>query len=288
MFGYLTVHKPELKFKEFEAYKAVYCTLCKNIRKNYGLISSFALNYECTFLALFDLGIDKSCPNFEKCRCTVNPLKKCNKCVGADDKFDFASAVTIILTYYKLLDAVEDSGFLKSIAYRFAKMLFKRKFKIASKKYPAVENIARIYIDEQNKIEKDNNTSVDVAADPTANMLKALFAELDMTNNDKLSRFGYCIGRWIYLIDALDDIDDDLKTGSFNVFLANANGRNINELKQYAFGVLNFTLGEAISALEDIEIYHFRSIIYNIVRDGMSNVQENAKTKARKKNEKSI
>ncbi len=270
------MHKPELKFKEFETYKAVYCTLCKNLKKNYGLISTFALNYECTFLVLFELGINENCPCFEKCRCAVNPFKKCNRCVSGESEFDFASAATIILTYYKILDAIEDNKFFKSLGYRFIKLFFNRKFKKAGNEYPDVKNIAKTYIEEQRRVESEKNITIDKAADPTAKMLGSLFACANKEDADKFSRFGYCLGRWIYLIDAFDDIDDDAKKGIFNVFLSNANGKNICDLKQYAFGVLNFTLGEIVNEFEKIKLYHFESILNNIIRDGMSQAQENA------------
>lgn len=286
MFGYLTVYKPELKFKDFEIYKAVYCSLCKNLKKNYGLFSSFALNYECTFLALFSLGLDKSCPHFEKCRCTFNPLKKCNKCVAGSGSFDFASAVTVVLSYYKLLDAIEDNGFFKKLIFCALKPLLKRKFKKACIKYPKIKEIVSIYAYEQKQIEESNCKEIDKAANPTAKMLSSLFAMLG-ENKDKLSRFGYCLGRWIYLMDAYDDVTEDFKKGNYNVFTLSLNC-NINKCNDYAYGVLNFTLGEIIDSFEEIETYHFNSIFLNIIRDGMTQAQDNAKEKVRNFYEKSI
>ncbi len=287
MFGYLTVYKPELKFKEFEVYKAVYCSLCKNLKKNYGLFSSFALNYECTFLALLGMGLEEACPHFEKCRCTFNPLKKCNRCVGGDVSLDFASAVTVILSYYKLLDAIEDNGLLKKLTLYPLKPFLKRKFKKASKKYPEVEEIAANYAQNQSEIEKTNCGDIDKAANPTANMLSSIFYLLN-GDKEELSRLGYCLGRWIYLMDAYDDIIDDAKKGNYNVFLSGFAGKNMDELNDYAYGVLNFTLGETIDAFEEIKIYRFNPIFLNIVRDGMTQAQDSAKEKVRKNNEKSV
>ncbi len=287
MFGYLTVYKPELKFKDFEVYKAIYCSLCKNLKKNYGLSSSFVLNYECTFLVLFSLALDNNCPHFEKCRCTFNPLKKCNKCVGGDSNFDFASAVTVILSYYKLLDEIEDNGFFKKILLYPLKPFLKRKFKKATKKYPDIKDIVDLYAKEQAEIEKSACKEIDKAANPTAKMLSSIFSLLD-NSNEKLARLGYCLGRWIYLIDAYDDIIDDAKKSNYNVFLANIDGNDINNCSSYAYGVLNFTLGETIDAFNEIKIYRFNQILLNIIRDGMSQAQDSAKEKVRKNNEKSI
>lgn len=284
MFGYLTVYKPELKFKEFEIYKAVYCSLCKNLKKNYGLFSSFTLNYECTFLALFSLALDKCCPHFEKCRCTFNPLKKCNKCVGGEESFDFASAVTVALAYYKLLDAIEDNGFFKKIVLCPLKPFLKRKFKKVCIKYPDIKEIVSVYADEQKQIEISRCADIDKAANPTAKMLSLLFSVLG-EDKDKLSRFGYCLGRWIYLMDAYDDIDEDAENKNYNVFLLNSNYKNTDECSDYAYGVLNFTLGEVIDSFEEIETYHFNTIFLNIIRDGMTQAQDNAREKVRKYDE---
>jgi len=282
LFGYLTVYKPELKFKEFEVYKAVYCSLCKNLKKNYGLFSSFALNYECTFLALMSMGVDKSCPHFEKCRCTFNPLKKCNRCVDGGNSLDFASAVTIILSYYKLLDAIKDNGFFKRITLYPLKSFLKRKFKKASEKYAEVNEFVCLYAKNQAQIEKENCKDIDKAANPTAVLLSSLFSLLD-ADKGKLSRLGYCLGRWIYLMDAFDDIDDDAKKDNYNVFLSRFEGKNIDEISNYAYGVLNFTLGETIDAFEEIKINRFNEILLNIIRDGMTQAQDNAIEKVRKK-----
>ena len=52
MFGYVTAYKPELKIKDYEAYKGVYCTLCKEMGKEYGLLSRFLLSYDGAFYVL--------------------------------------------------------------------------------------------------------------------------------------------------------------------------------------------------------------------------------------------
>ena len=287
MFGYLTVYKPELKFKEFEMYKAVYCSLCKRLKKDYGLISSFTLNYECTFLALLSMAIEEECPHFEKCRCTYNPFKKCNKCVGGGDGLDFAAAVTVVLSYYKLLDEIDDNGFFKRLILYPIKPFLKRKFKKASKRYPDLCKAAGVYASEQTEIERTGCNELDKAAYPTAKMLSSVFS---MLNGDKelLSHLGYCLGRWIYLMDAYDDILDDIKKKNYNIFLAKLNGNNIEELSSYAYSVLNFTLGEAVDTLEKMKIHHFKTILANITRDGMTHVQQSAREKVRNNNEQSV
>ena len=80
MFGYIRISKPELKVKEYEMYKAVYCSLCKYLGKEYGILSRLTLSYDFTFLALLNMSLKDGCENFHKGRCAFNPIKKCNYC----------------------------------------------------------------------------------------------------------------------------------------------------------------------------------------------------------------
>ncbi len=78
MFGYITIDKGEMLVKDYEAYKAVYCSLCKQLGKEYSFLSRFILSYDCTFYAVMALALESECPGFSQGRCTFNPLKKCN------------------------------------------------------------------------------------------------------------------------------------------------------------------------------------------------------------------
>lgn len=77
MFGYVRACKPELKIKEYETYKAVYCSLCRLMGREYGLWSRFTLSYDFTFLALLNMAMTDGCDPVERGRCFFNPLKKC-------------------------------------------------------------------------------------------------------------------------------------------------------------------------------------------------------------------
>ena len=84
MFGYVKAYKPELRIKEFEFYKAVYCSLCRDLGKKYGIVSRFSLSYDFTFLALLNMSLKNGCNEIERKSCVFNPLKKCyNKYRGS-------------------------------------------------------------------------------------------------------------------------------------------------------------------------------------------------------------
>lgn len=114
MFGYLQIQKSELLVRESEAYKAVYCGLCRQMGKDYSVFTRFTLSYDCTFYAMLLMSLNRSCKGFKDGRCTCNPLKKCKFATDSGDAYRKAAAFSMISVYYKIIDDIQDSGFLKS------------------------------------------------------------------------------------------------------------------------------------------------------------------------------
>ena len=135
LFGYVRIGKPELKVREYEMYKAVYCSLCKALGKHYGIISRLTLSYDFTFLALLNMSLKEGCCHIERKGCVFNPLKKCNYC--KDDGFlDMPSAVAMIMLYYKICDNIADEKGFKKLGYMLLKPLFSGAHKKAARQYP--------------------------------------------------------------------------------------------------------------------------------------------------------
>ena len=116
MFGYIKPFRPELKIREAEDYKAVYCGLCKELGRSYGIFARMTLSYDFAFMAMLFMSLDKnSCPSFEKCSCIAHPFKKQCRCLG-NRAISLSARAAMILTYYKLKDDLSDKGFFKKIA----------------------------------------------------------------------------------------------------------------------------------------------------------------------------
>lgn len=266
MFGYIKIAKPELKVKEYETYRAVYCSLCKVLGKNYGLISRFTLNYDFTFLALLNMSLKDGCDLFEQKRCTFNPLKKCNYCKQMDS-LEMPAAVSMIMTYYKLLDNIEDEKGIKKLLFILLKPIFKSKNKKASKKYPQIENIVSQYINEQAVLENNSCKDIDQSCDPTAKALSKILMLCadDASQKRVLNRLGYCLGRYIYLMDAFCDLKSDIKTNSFNVL----KNKPPQEVNQFVEKQIYFCINESAKAFELLEIKKYKQILGNIIYLGL-------------------
>ena len=263
MFGYLQVDKAELKVREWEAYKSVYCGLCRQMGRDYSFLSRLALSYDCTYYAMLLMSVHRSCMGFDSGRCRFNPLKKCGFARCTDESYSKAAALSVISVYYKLLDDIRDSGFFKRLGTRFLKLFFGHWRRKAVQKYPKIDTVVSDMLQMQFEAESADNTSCDAAAHPTAQMLAEVFA-LDAADDMErrvFREFGYQLGRWVYFMDAADDYFKDKKHGAFNPFSAIEE----KELPDFAQGILNQSLARAYDAYQLITIRDFKGILDNMI-----------------------
>lgn len=271
MFGYLQIQKSELLVREYEAYKSVYCGLCRQMGRDYSHLARLILSYDCTFYAMLLMALSKSCSGFESGRCAFNPLKKCKYALCTGDAYSKASAFSVISAYYKLEDDLNDEGFFKKLMIRAVLPFFSHWRKKAAKKYPETDDCLRDMTEKQTNAEMLNDCSLDQAAHPTAQMLSSLFSSevSDEAQKRVLSEFGYQLGRWIYLLDAADDYEKDKKRGRFNPYVSLSKKEDINRLESS----LNQCLARAYDAYGLTDFKDFRGIFDNLLLLGLPTVQ---------------
>lgn len=214
MFGYIRPLKAELKVREYEQYKSCYCALCHTLHERYGWISRFVLNYDFTFLAML-LWQSEDEPEYRCARCTASPFKKKTYCVSVH-ALEICAANSVILSWWKLKDNINDEGFIKTLRDRLLLILLRKAYKKAARDNPAFEENVRLSLEELRALEKTDSSSLDACADKFAK-ITALAAE---TAGDAryrpLAQLLYHTGRFIYIIDACDDLQEDWRSGSFN------------------------------------------------------------------------
>ncbi|MBO4339144.1 MAG: hypothetical protein J5877_04425 [Clostridia bacterium] len=267
MLGYVKPDKSELKIKEYEIYRGFYCSLCKALGKNYGQISRLFLSYDATFFTLFLYAIKPDINvSFKSGKCPFNPFKKCSFADIKTDEFRFMTAFSVILTYYKIKDNIHDSSLFKKLKYILLLPFVFFKHKKAVKLYPDIEAVIKQSTEEQNKLENERCDICDKAADPSAKALAKCFSAFaDKENETLFYRFGYCLGRYVYLIDAFDDLEKDKKNRSYNVFLLNGYTD-----KQIAESI-RMSINELILCLDLFDLYSNKEILENIIKSGLDN-----------------
>lgn len=283
MFGYVRPYKPELLVKEYGQYKAIYCQLCRVLGDEYGVLARFALSYDCAFYAMLALSVTGSRVEEQKRRCVCNPLKACTYLPSPGEAYKKAAALCVLLTYHKLRDDCEDEGFFASLGSRLLLPVVSPKAGKAARQYPGMAGIVEKAMESQRQAEEEG-AGVDRCAEPTANLLRELFGELAGCDNKQrpaLESFGYFLGRWVYLMDAADDLAEDMRSGSFNPFIKRLGLEGKKELTQEerraadeaCNEALNATAARLVLAANLIELGQFGPIIENVAQKGLAEVQ---------------
>lgn len=290
MFGYVKIIKDELLVKEFNTYRAAYCGLCTYLRKNYGIYSSLFLNYDFVFLTLLldSESTYRSC----KVNCPVKPFKKCNARQSSAG-LEISAAAEVILTWHKLSDSINDSHGLKKTAAFILRLLLKKAYKKACKLYPQYASAAENAMSELAELEHSHEKSIDKTAHTFAALLSSSVPE-NMKNYRIIQQILYHIARWIYITDACDDIEKDLKKGNYNA-VAECFGITDGKLTASAKEQLRFTLESSMSAIasayELLPDFKDSGIVRNIIYYGLYTVTKqvlNKTTDCQKKESLSV
>ncbi|MBQ9728544.1 MAG: hypothetical protein IJV85_03000 [Clostridia bacterium] len=269
MFGYVRADTPYLYIKDEKLYRAMYCGVCKGIAEVCGHSARMGLSYDVTFLSVLLHNIAKQDVVIEKQHCLTHCIRS-RMMANVDELTRRLGALNTALAYYKYTDDIEDGD-----GGRVKRLLFKKGFRRVKKRYPEIERIVRENLKNQALTEKKNVASVDQAADATALMIAEFsdYALEDKATEETRNLF-YAIGKWIYLIDALDDYDKDKKKGSYNPFVL-AYGKECKrelvsgeygEEIRFIFDSLFFTMRECV---EKIPFGFNRDLTDNILFRGM-------------------
>ncbi len=219
MFGYISPDTPYLFKKDETLYKATYCGLCKGIGKGCGQCARTALTYDMAFVSALVHNIRGEDLIIQKKRCVAHLIRP-RPIASPDGITVMLGCANTALAYYKLCDDKRD-GEKRAVLRHF----YKRGFKRAKKLYPEIVNIIKQQTDRQAEAEERNCAVIDEAAEPTAEMMKELSRiALGGSACPATDELFYAIGKWVYIIDALDDFEKDVKKGRYNVIF-NAYGQ---------------------------------------------------------------
>ena len=205
-------------------------------------------------------------------RTMVSVISKACSPLSGCDIYKLSSTITVILAYFKLVDNIHDSRFVKRILLYLIYPYFAFIKNKAKKKYPDIFSIVEDGMTAQFKVEKCEKSSLDLSAHNTANILGKLFSYNEQDENGSYN-FGYHLGRVVYFLDAFDDYSDDMKAASFNPF------RNCEHLINDASQTINLSISELANILNQQELYDFKPIIENVIYDGLNFQLEKIKNK---------
>ncbi len=293
MFGYVMPCKMELKMKDYEKFKAYYCGLCLSLKNNFGNLSRFALNYDMTFLSILLDSLDESKNKYVRNGCIAHPLKKQHKIIE-NKAIDYAAFCNTALTYFKLIDDYNDNN---SIHSKILSMFLKKYIKTSSNSLKPVVEYMDTKLKELYDLEKSSEyVSIDEISDKFADLTGYIISYYykDKDFKEGLYNLGYNLGRWIYIIDAYDDLKEDMEKSKFNALNKAFNSENLpydkflEEIRERIEFNLIMSADTTVKALDNLPLVKNEELLSNILQLGLMEKMEKIKLRSEDKNEKSI
>lgn len=268
MFGYIRPLEAQLRVCELEEYRAVYCGLCRTLGKRFGPFARAALSFDFVFITMLALSLKDDAPAFSKHACPFFPVKK-RPHLEICEEAELACDELLLLLRESCNDKIADESTLRSLPWRIVSPAVNLSSRTAASRRPEIDVLCREMTVSQALAEADPDAAVDAACDPTATAMSKLLSMLSDDENEVriLRRLGYMLGRFIYLCDAVDDLEKDREKGAFNPFIS-------RDDKEYQRNTLQMTIAEACAAYDLLSPRYFKGILDNIIFLGLQNTAE--------------
>lgn len=214
MFGYVRPPLQDLPQEDADRFRRMYCGLCHTLGKRYGTAARMILNYDFTYLAI--LLSEKAEGEVHSKRCMVHPVQP-REFLEENAAMELAADESVILAYWQLRDGVEDHDWFHGLKYRSLSAILEPAYRKAAKLRPAFDETVRTQLSRLRELEQENCASIDRAADAFAVLLGSAAKEVDDPIRRRvLEQILYHLGRWVYLVDAADDMKKDAEEGNYN------------------------------------------------------------------------
>lgn len=270
MFGYVRPCAEEMKLREFERFRALYCGLCHELGREYGLAGRAILNYDFVFLAMLLWGDEPGCDYCFR-RCIPGFCRKRCVCQSARP-LTAAAGMSLILAYWKAQDSVSDSRGIKKFGAMAARAFLKRSYKKAAGKYPEFDGEVRRYLGELSQLEKAHTESLDRTADKFALLLSSAAGAGREEDRRALEQLLYHVGRIIYIADGYFDLAEDRKAGNYNPVAARFGLTSADapeEVRESVLETLMSSVRLAAAAYELLPASYWTPVTRNIVYLGI-------------------
>ncbi|MDC7289281.1 DUF5685 family protein [Blautia schinkii] len=261
MFGYVVMNKPEMKFKDFDIYRSFYCGLCRELREKYGISGQLTLTYDMTFVILVLSGLYEPPTRKGTTHCIVHPLRA--QQVRKNDITEYAADMNLLLTYYKCIDDWNDEKNFFRLGY--AKLLEKKNSALVPRYRKKVKSIVS-HLAQLSAWEKAGETDIDKMAGCFGKIMEEIFAYREDEWVLSLRRMGFFLGKFIYLLDAYEDVEKDVESGSYNPFSKDYIMEGFEEQVRH---ILILMLAEACREFEKLPIIKYADILRNILYSGV-------------------
>lgn len=261
MFGYIIVNKAEMKFKEFDVYHSYYCGLCQALNERYGAVGQLSLSYDMTFILMLLTELYEPETKTDECRCIAHPFEK--HTFRRNIFTDYIADMNVLFTCYKCQDDWEDERKLSRMLYG---RLLEGKSKRAKEMYRQKIHTISLLMQDFSEAEKAGNTDIDTMAGLFGEVMAQIVVCREDEWSENLKRFGFFLGKFIYLMDAYEDVEADIKKGNFNPL---KKLYETPEFEEKCKTILTMMMSECCKEFEKLPIVENVDILRNILYSGV-------------------
>lgn len=263
MFGYITICEPELKVKDLRKYRAYYCGLCRTLKEKYGSLGQMTLTYDMTFIVILLNSLYECLLTSSSRRCKTHPMKKQD--MLQNEITEYAADMNMILTYYHLKDDWQDERKWGSLLGLHA---LGRKAGKAAGQYSRQHRAMQRELKALEKIEAAGSQNIDEAAGCFGRLMEELLVyKKDVWESD-LRRMGFFLGKFIYIMDAYEDLEKDTAEGNYNPLRMLSRDADYEERCRE---ILCMMIAESSAAFEKLPCLQDADILRNILYTGVWN-----------------
>jgi len=261
MFGYIIVNKAEMKFKEFDEYHSFYCGICRDLKRKYGGVGQLSLSYDMTFLAILLTGLYEPETIESKCKCIAHPFE--SHPTKNNIYTEYAADMNALFAYYKCLDDWEDEKKIHKLIY--SKLLEGKTGKLRTYYAEKVKKIS-LLMQSFTEVEQSPGADIDTLAGLFGQVMAEIVAFREDEWSENLHRLGFFLGKFIYICDAYEDIETDLKKGTFNPLKQRYENPDFEEECKT---ILMMMMSECCKEFEKLPILDNVEILRNILYSGV-------------------
>ncbi len=281
MFGYIYVNHKSLSEESKKDYQSYYCGLCQVLKKSSGVKGQILLNYDMTFLIIVLTGLYELANEEQRFVCPLHPGKK--KLAYINEASRYASDMNVLLSYHNLIDDwKDDHNYPKHVM----SLMLKKDYTRISQAYPRQAQAVEAYMQQLDVLESRRENNLDAIAGLTGEMLGEIFAWKDDLWAEELRCLGFYLGKFIYLMDAYEDLDKDKRKNSYNPFLGLLKDHT-KDFETFSKLILTSMMSECAKSFERLPILQHADIIRNILYSGVWSKYEYLQAKkAKRRNHK--
>ena len=264
MFGYIHINRKELSEADQADYQAYYCGLCRALKSSCGTKGQMLLQYDMTFLVVLLTGLYELENRETVFTCALHPGKR--RKAFLNSATEYAADMNLVLAYHNLLDDWKDDR------SRTKKLLADRvqaDYLRVAKRYPRQVEAVKTYLARLEELEKDEKANYDIAAGISGEILAEIFAWKEDEWKEELNCLGFYLGKFIYLMDAYEDMEKDRKNRNFNPLLKLEKEIRRESFEDFIYTYLMSQAAEGAKIFERLPILMHAEILRNILYSGI-------------------